>query len=104
MQTYSADLLYWLATTYLDGIGPIGLRQWLEKFGDIKNLFTMSGSDLQELGLATKQIESIKKINWRKVEEDLKWCEKNHCVLIPFNDERYPLLLKEIQNPPIVLF
>lgn len=38
------------------------------------------------------------------VEEILEWQTHEHCHIIPFNHLHYPALLKEIHNPPSLLF
>lgn len=104
MQTNSANLLYWIATNYLDCLGPVFFKQWLDQFGNLETLFNKKKEELDSIGLSSKQIESIQKINWAHVEKDLYWCENNNCELITLQDTRYPYLLKEIANPPLVLY
>lgn len=104
MQPSSADLLYWLATTHLQGVGPVTLLKALNAMGEIKNVFKAATSDLRNIGFAQNQIDAIKKLEWQIVERELMWCQKNKCELIAFSDARYPKLLKEIANPPMLLF
>lgn len=104
MHNPSANICYWLATSYLQGVGPVRLRRLLGHFGDIKNLFSASSVELKEVGASPEQIDSFKKINWRQVEADLQWAEKENCHLIPWDSEEYPALLKEIPDAPSLLY
>src|SRR5437870_2756260 len=98
------DVLHWLATTRLEGIGPIRLRRWLQHFGDMKTLFSASIADLQIAGLTSLQIQTLKKPNWQMAEKDFIWSQKNNCQLLTWDDENYPLLLKECADAPLLLY
>ncbi len=85
------NTLYWVASTYLAGIGPVRLKKGLENFdGDIKKFFSAQASEL------------TKSINLKKIENDLAWCEKNNCHVLTWEDQRYPKLLAEISAPPVL--
>jgi DNA processing protein len=96
--------LYWLAAIHLAGIGPQALRYALQVLGNINNIFAANELELRQVGFKPKQIESIKNPDWQTAEQDLAWCEKNHCQIISILDSRYPILLKEIHHAPVVLF
>jgi DNA processing protein len=98
------DIRYWLAAVRLHDIGPIRINRWLNYFNEIKNLFNASAAELQAAGLTEKEIHSVKNPDWKGVEHDLAWQEKENCHILIANDLAYPLLLKEIPDPPIVLF
>lgn len=104
MQTSHPEIYYWLAATRLAGIGPVTVKRWLEQVGDIKTLFSASMSQLKLLGLTESQMQEVKNPRWHAVARDIAWCEKNHCHLISLIDPRYPLLLKEIFDAPLVLY
>lgn len=44
------------------------------------------------------------KPNWLEVDRHLKWAEEAGNEIISIEDSRYPPLLKEIHDPPLVLF
>lgn len=104
MHISHADIPYWLATTRLEGIGPIRMRRWLDHFGDIKTLFSTSSTELKMAGLTSSQITALQKPHWQQVEKDLAWCEKMSCHLISYIDDRYPALLKECYDAPLLLY
>ena len=67
-------------------------------------LFAESAPALSALGLKSGIIHAIKNPDWAMIELDLSWLEqKNNCI-ITYNDINYPSLLKEIADPPPVLF
>ncbi len=104
MPHYNPDIPYWLATLYLQGIGPVRFIRLLEHFHDIKRIFGASAEELKACGLLENQIQSLKNPNWDAVDKDLIWCEKNDCHLISYVDEYYPKLLREISSAPLLLF
>jgi DNA processing protein len=104
LQIQPRDPLHWLAAIRLPEVGPVTLGRWFAMYGDIKSLFLASEADLKHAGFNNKQIDSTKNPDWQKAEQDLHWCEKNHCHLLTALDPYYPSLLKEIHDPPSLLF
>lgn len=68
------------------------------------DLFTMNSVDLKELGISDKDIIKITKPNWQSVEDHLTWMSQEGQHIITINDCTYPKLLREIPNPPALLF
>jgi len=99
-----SSLPYWLAALYLPGIGPLKLKQWLTHFADIKTLFTATDEECQAVGISAKDRAKLQQPNWQAVEADLAWAEQEDHHLLTWDDERYPMPLKEIADPPILLF
>ncbi len=59
---------------------------------------------LSALGLKSDIIKIIKNPDWKIIEYDLSWLEHENNDIVTFNDPNYPLQLKEIADPPPVLF
>lgn len=75
-----------------------------EVFPDITDLFATPIDELIKLGLPPKEASKLKNPNWDMVERDLAWAQKTGNHIITIKDPDYPLLLKEIPNPPLLLF
>jgi DNA processing protein len=56
------------------------------------------------LGLKSDTIHAIKNPDWSTVNCDLIWLQQEQNNLLTFNDPAYPPQLKEISDPPPVLF
>lgn len=69
-----------------------------------RQLFVESNQTLSALGLNDGIINAIKNPDWSQIERDLSWLQKSNNSIITFNDPAYPLQLKEISDPPPVLF
>ncbi|WP_221899747.1 DNA-processing protein DprA [Bathymodiolus platifrons methanotrophic gill symbiont] len=69
-----------------------------------EQLFAESRETLIKLGLRTQTIDAIKKADWDSVEQDLLWREQKDNHILLFTDTDYPSQLKEIPDPPPILF
>lgn len=98
------DSFYWLALSRMPGVGPITVKNWLTHFETIETLFQASVDDLQQAGVSSEHIQSLTQVNWRHVEQDHNWIQRNNGKLIEFTHPLYPPLLKEIYAPPLLLY
>lgn len=101
---YHPDIHYWLAAMRIPSVGPIHLRKWLDRVGDIKTIFLQSQTDLISQGLNTEQISVILHPNWDHIERQLRWCQTQTCHILTWDDAHYPILLSQIPAAPSVLF
>ena len=69
-----------------------------------EQIFSESHATLLKLGLSDKSITAIKNPQWQLVEQDLSWLEPNDNHLLLYTDADYPKQLKEIADPPPLLF
>lgn len=99
-----SHLPFWLASLYLPTIQPRTFLRWLTHFCDIKALFEASDEALFAAGLKLSQINAVKNPDWKSVERDLAWANKTNHHIISLTDEHYPPLLKEIIDPPLILY
>ncbi|MEE8379225.1 MAG: hypothetical protein V3R49_02470, partial [Gammaproteobacteria bacterium] len=103
----SADeLRYWLALLYAPGIGAITFQRILSAGISPQPLFEHPVADVlgDRVTLPSKTLAYIRNPDWSKVEKDLAWAEKPGCHILSLVDSLYPLLLKEIPDPPPLLF
>lgn len=98
------NLHYWLAAMHLPYIGPRTFLRWLRVIPDISSLFQASDDELRMKGFTDKARQILQSVNWQKVEEDLAFCNAENQSIISLEAEEYPPLLKEISDPPLVLF
>ena len=61
-------------------------------------------SALGALGLKEDVIQALRKPDWATIEKDLLWLESPDHLAITIQDPGYPKRLKEIPDPPPVLF
>lgn len=100
----TSHLHYWLAALHLPGVGPRTVLRWLQEFSDIKMLFHASDDEMHAKGIAARHRKALEHINWKMIEDDIAWSKASDNHIISLDDDAYPALLKEITDPPLVLF
>jgi DNA processing protein len=67
-------------------------------------LFSESHSALVSLGIKSDSTNFLKNPDWTLVDSDLAWLDQNNAYALTITETRYPELLKQIADPPPVLF
>jgi DNA processing protein len=99
-----SELADWLTLWRVAGIGPTTFNVLIRRFESPGEVLRAGHSELKRLGLADETIAGISKPSLRDVERDLAWCaQPGHHVLL-LKDATYPKRLREISNPPPMLF
>ena len=93
---------YWLALKLVPRLAIHKKIKLVASLG-IKGLFDNQNS-LSNLALSAKQISAIASPDWQKISQIIKNSELCQSDIVTFDDPRYPTLLKEIYDPPLVLF
>ena len=97
--------LQWLALSLTPGMGPVRGHRLVQHFGGIERVFTASLTELEAAALPAAAAQSIAlNKSYSLAEEEFMKARDIGAELIPFCDERYPARLKEIYDPPLVLY
>lgn len=97
-------IAYWLALLRAPGVGPVNFIRLLEHFDNPFQVFDAEVSAWQALKLKGTLLHYLQNPDWEGVENDLLWAEQPNNHLITLNDPAYPARLREIHDPPPVLF
>lgn len=106
----NGDIKYWLGLLRAPGIGCSGFFSLLEQFSTPRNVFNAAHSvDFQPVltngrALSKNTVAYLRNPNWELVEADLRWLSQEHNGALTVHDPSYPNLLREIHDPPPVLF
>ena len=97
---------FWLAFASIEELGSTFIEKLYNHFGCIENAWTISSSEIIEIeGITKKQIsyflDKRKNVN---PDECFEYITKKGIKYLTLEDENYPKMLKEIYNPPAVLF
>jgi DNA processing protein len=99
------EQLHWLALRLVSGLGARGALRLLEQFGLPQAVFRASRRELEDAGLSGAVAQSISSgCAFEEAVEQQRKMREAGADLIPLRDPRYPPLLREIYDPPIVLF
>lgn len=94
----------WLALWRVKGVGARTYLSLLETFNTPQGVFSSTLDNLKKAGLSAAVAGQIKNFDHDEVAKDLKWLERSDCHLMCWKDDDYPLLLREIPDPPPILF
>ena len=99
------EIAYWLALLRAPGVGPVRFRQLLQSYPTPHALFQQPPRALVSAGLiAPDTADYLAAPDWAAVEADLRWlAQPGHHVLTLLNAD-YPAWLREIHDPPPLLF
>ncbi|MBI4761614.1 MAG: DNA-processing protein DprA [Chloroflexota bacterium] len=96
---------YWVGFNLIKGIGAVRMQGLVAYFGDLESAWAASPAELAAAGLGSKLIERV--IQARAgVDLDKVWerIEQQGIKILTWQDEAYPQRLKEIDQPPPVLY
>ena len=95
-----------IALNMIEHVGPVRVRQLLEHFGEAPAILGASRQQLRQVrGIGEDTAEAI--ANWEKsvdLKGELKRISDFGCHVLIQTDEDYPALLRQIYDPPIVLY
>jgi DNA processing protein len=99
------DELHWLALCLIPGLGTVRAGKLIERYHSPQAIFRASRSELESRGLSGSVAQTIASgcTFDDAVEQQQKMLEAG-AVLVPISDATYPPRLREIFDPPIVLF
>ena len=99
------DLADWIALNMVRRIGPRTANLLLDQFGSPAGVFTASRHDLVSAGLKPDTISELHESGiLDKASAEIERLEQMGARVITIDDEDYPPLLREIYDPPIVLY
>ncbi len=96
---------YWVGFNLVKGIGAVRFQALLDAFGSAQAAWHASARNLQAAGLGPKILENLIKVRSDvDLEEVWKGIQSRNIQVITWEDENYPHRLKEIDQPPPVLY
>ncbi len=99
------DKRFWVGLTLIRGIGAVRLQALINHFGDAESAWQAAPDDLRAAGLGTKIIERLLEAR-KNVDLEKLWDKivAQGIQILTWDDELYPPRLKEIEQPPPVLY
>jgi DNA processing protein len=97
--------MYWVGLNLVKGIGSVRFKALLDVFGNPETAWNASAEAWLNAGLNQKIIESFQRVR-KGVSLDQVWerIQSLGAQVLTWDDEAYPRLLKEIDQPPPVLY
>jgi DNA processing protein len=95
-----------IALNLIEGVGPVRVRSLLEYFGDAPKILAAAPSEILRVrNIGADTAENIS--HWEKSVDlagELKRIADYGCHVLIQSDENYPAMLREIYDPPLVLY
>jgi DNA processing protein len=101
----SEQATYWLALALTPGLGPTRIRKLIEHCGSAECVFRATLTELEAMGMRAVSAQSLATGKSMELaqQECMKAVEAGARIISP-GDPEYPLRLKEIYDPPVILF
>jgi DNA processing protein len=95
----------WVELNMTPGIGPRAAAKLLERFGSAEAVYSATRTELEQLRLAPEAVDTIIGRNLRfTAEAEIAAVRKLDGDILLLDDGVYPSSLREIYDPPIVLY
>ncbi len=96
---------YWIWLSRINNINTLVLYQLLEKYKDPERIWELTFAKLVKEGLDFYTAQSILEPSYRtNLKQYLEYMQKHQIELITYRDSKYPILLRNIYDFPIVLY
>ena len=95
------SLACWLALHRTAGVGPVTFARLLTQFSEPEALF-LEPKRVKDVSIQVQH--ALLDPDWNRVEQDLAWLDEPNRHVVTLHDSRYPELLKQISDPPSLLF
>lgn len=99
-----SDRKYWIWLQLCLGAGAY-FKEIIEEFGSVEQLYNSNLIEWKmSRSLVRSQIDNLQKYKLGDTEKIIEECNCNNWDIISYDDTRFPERLKEIPNPPAVLY
>ncbi|MGH9494008.1 MAG: DNA-processing protein DprA [Candidatus Sulfotelmatobacter sp.] len=101
----AANLLEWLALSLTPGLGPTKSRKLVEHFGSAEKVLQASLTELEATGIQAVSAQSIATgKSGELAREEMASAARAGIAILSLDDPLYPPRLKEIYDPPLILY
>ncbi len=99
------DIEFWVGLTQVEGLGIRGAHRLMEHFKSPQAAYMASLTELEGAGLPAAVCRAIfQQAGLREAEKEVQSAKKAECEIITWADDEYPPLLKQIADPPLLLY
>ncbi|MCA9916758.1 MAG: DNA-processing protein DprA [Anaerolineales bacterium] len=100
-----SDLKYWLGFNLVKGIGPAKVQALLDYYGSLANAWQANEFELQKIGIDQRALKTFLKTR-QEIDLDvaLERVQRAGVSLLTWEMGSYPNYLREIPNPPPLLY
>jgi len=101
----SGETLCWLALALTEGLGPSRIRKLIEHFGSAEHVLHASLTELEATGMRAVSAQALATGKSMELAQDeVGRAVQAKAAIISLSSVEYPPRLKEIYDPPVILF
>ncbi len=101
----ATHVLEWIALTLTPGLGPTKSRKLVDHFGTPEAVFLASLTALEATGIQAVSAQAIATGKSAELaREEIARADAQGVTILSMDDPRYPVRLKQIYDPPLVLY
>lgn len=98
-------MVYWIWLSLACSPSGSTFGKLIREFEDAKDIYEAEGKKISSIiGYRNSDRASLENKSLDKAEEVYRFCKKYAVGLLPYYDEKYPELLRQIDNPPVLLY
>ena len=99
------DALYWIWLASKCGVASRHFDKLIQKYPNPFDIYRLESDEIAHLdGLADTQKDKLCEKDLDAAYDVMKYCKSNKIDIITYVDRRYPERLKNLQDPPILLY
>lgn len=97
---------YWVAFSSIEQLDSTFIQRLYNYYGDVEAAFNCSKKDFDNIdGLNVKKAETFLRLRDKiDLDKTFEEVEKRGVNILSFDNDKYPRMLRQIYNPPIVLY
>ena len=96
---------YWVWLSSIDNLSLDTIYKLLKIFKEPERIWYLDKKDLEKINLNKEDIDRILNIYYKQnLDNIMYYIKKNNIITVSINDENYPNSLKNIYDPPILLY
>ena len=99
-----SSMIYWLWFSTLKQLTSVQRDVLLAHFGEVKAIFQAEGRALRECGLSEEAVEEIRRQDTAEAQRIARRCREEDVRILTLQDAEYPERLRNIPDPPVVLY
>lgn len=100
-----SNIRFYLALNKINKVGPRTVMKLQKRWPVLQEMFELTNQQLESAGLPPLLAKSIADFDFNLVDADFEWLESdNNHHLLTWDSKEYPSLLKEISDPPFVIY
>lgn len=101
----TTNLVEWIGLSLTPGLGPTRSRKLVEHFGSAPAVFRASLTELEATGIQAVSAQAIATGKSAELaREEIARASATGLSVLSLDDPRYPIHLKEIYDPPLILY